>query len=95
MNILSWFTDPANWTGSGGIPAQIGYHLFYSAIALLAALAIAVPLGILIGYTGRGEALVAQLPSGQTLITTASEVPTAVHPERRLRVCDGRIEEGG
>ena len=37
MNIMSWFTDPANWTGSGGIPAQIGYHLWYSAIALLAA----------------------------------------------------------
>jgi osmoprotectant transport system permease protein len=59
MNIFSWFTDPANWSGSGGIPAQIGYHLLYSAIALLAALVIAVPLGILIGYTGRGEALVA------------------------------------
>jgi DNA replication and repair protein RecF len=43
----------------------------------------------------RGEALVAQLPSGQTLITTASDVPSAVHPERRLRVRGGRIEEGG
>ena len=59
MNIVGWFTDPANWTGSGGIPAQVGYHLLYSAVALLIALAIAVPLGIVIGYTGRGEALVA------------------------------------
>jgi osmoprotectant transport system permease protein len=59
VNIIGWLTDPTNWTGSGGIPAQIGYHLLYSAIALLAALVIAVPLGILIGYTGRGEALVA------------------------------------
>ena len=59
MNIGAWFTDPANWTGSGGIPAQIGYHLLYSAVALLIAMAIAVPLGIVIGYTGRGEALVA------------------------------------
>ncbi len=59
MNITGWFTDPANWTGSGGIPAQIGYHLLYSAVALLIAMAIAVPLGIVIGYTGRGEALVA------------------------------------
>ncbi|MGH9175936.1 MAG: DNA replication/repair protein RecF, partial [Vicinamibacterales bacterium] len=42
----------------------------------------------------RGEALVAQLPVGQTLITTASTVPSAVHPERRLRVRGGRIEEG-
>jgi len=59
VNIVSWFTAPENWTGSGGIPAQIGYHLLYSAVALLVALVIAVPLGIFIGYTGRGEALVA------------------------------------
>jgi DNA replication and repair protein RecF len=43
----------------------------------------------------RGAALVAQLPTGQTLVTTASSVPSAVHPDRRLRVRDGRIEEGG
>ena len=39
MNIIGWFSDPANWKGSDGIPTQIGYHLLYSAIALLAALA--------------------------------------------------------
>jgi len=61
VNIIAWFTDPAHWTGSGGIPAQIGYHLLYSAVALLIAMVIAVPLGIVIGYTGRGEALVAGL----------------------------------
>ena len=61
MNIIGWFTDPAHWTGSGSIPMQVGYHLLYSAIALLVALAIGVPLGILIGYTGRGETLVAGL----------------------------------
>jgi osmoprotectant transport system permease protein len=59
VNIFGWFTDPANWAGSDGIPAQVGYHLLYSATALLAALAIGVPLGIVIGYTGRGEAVVA------------------------------------
>ena len=61
MNILGWFTDPTNWTSSDGIPTQIGYHLLYSGVALLLALAIGVPLGIFIGYTGRGEALVAGL----------------------------------
>jgi osmoprotectant transport system permease protein len=61
VNILGWFTDPTNWTSSDGIPTQIGYHLLYSGIALLLALAIGVPLGIFIGYTGRGEALVAGL----------------------------------
>ncbi len=41
----------------------------------------------------RGDALVAELPNGQTLITTASAVPGAIDPERRLRVRDGRVEE--
>lgn len=59
MNIFGWFSDPTNWTGSDGIPTQIGYHLMYSAVALLCSLAVAVPLGIVIGYTGKGEALVA------------------------------------
>jgi DNA replication and repair protein RecF len=41
----------------------------------------------------RAEALVAELPTGQTLITTASEVPGSVHPDRRLRVRAGHVEE--
>lgn len=41
----------------------------------------------------RAEALVSELPAGQTLITTASTVPESVHPDRRLRVRDGRVEE--
>jgi DNA replication and repair protein RecF len=41
----------------------------------------------------RAEALVAQLPAGQTLITTASAVPGSVHPERRLQVHDGHVRD--
>lgn len=59
MTVLDWLVDPANWAGSGGIPAQVGYHLLYTAIALAIASAIAIPLGVVIGYTGRGEMLVA------------------------------------
>lgn len=59
MTVLDWLVDPANWAGSGGIPAQVGYHLLYTAIALAIASVIAIPLGVVIGYTGRGEMLVA------------------------------------
>lgn len=59
MTILDWFLDPANWTGSSGIPVQIGYQLLYTAIALGISVAIAVPVGIYIGFTGRGENVVA------------------------------------
>ncbi len=41
----------------------------------------------------RAEALVAELPVGQTLITTASAVPGSVHPDRHLRVHGGRVED--
>jgi osmoprotectant transport system permease protein len=59
MSVVGWFTDPANWTGAGGIPAQMGQHLLYTGIALVIACAIAIPLGIAVGYTGKGERLVA------------------------------------
>ena len=59
MSVIDWLTDPANWTGPDGIPSQMGYHLLYTGIALVIAAVIAVPLGVLVGYTGKGERLVA------------------------------------
>lgn len=41
----------------------------------------------------RADALVAALPPGQTLLTTAGAVPVGVHPERRLRVVAGRLAD--
>lgn len=41
----------------------------------------------------RASALVAYLPHGQTLLTTAGVVPEEVHPERRMRVVGGRVVE--
>jgi DNA replication and repair protein RecF len=37
----------------------------------------------------RADALVRELPPGQTLLTTASVVPAGVEPERRLRIENG------
>lgn len=59
MNILDWFLAPENWTGETGVPVQLGYHLLYSGITLAFALVIAVPLGTYVGFTGRGEIVVA------------------------------------
>ena len=45
--------------GADGFGIRILEHLAYTAIAMLVAAVIAVPLGIIIGVTGRGEALIA------------------------------------
>jgi DNA replication and repair protein RecF len=41
----------------------------------------------------RADALVRELPPGQTLLTTASVVPPGVEPERRLRIENGTVRE--
>jgi osmoprotectant transport system permease protein len=54
---IAWFGDPAHWSGIDGIPSRILQHLQLSGLALLAGLALALPVGMLIGHTGRGGAL--------------------------------------
>jgi osmoprotectant transport system permease protein len=59
--MLVWLNDPQNWTGtrvSPGIGDQVAAHLAYTAIALLVAGAIAFPLGLVLGHTGRAGWLV-------------------------------------
>jgi osmoprotectant transport system permease protein len=52
--VLRWLTDPANWTGDGGLLQRIAEHLRYTVIAVLGAALVAVPLGLAVGHTGRG-----------------------------------------
>jgi len=52
--VLAWLTDPAQWSGPDGIPARTLQHLWYSLLATGIAAAIALPIGVFIGHTGRG-----------------------------------------
>jgi osmoprotectant transport system permease protein len=56
---LSYLFDAANWdpATSGSIPQLILSHLWYVALALLIGTAIALPVGLWIGHTGRGSFL--------------------------------------
>jgi osmoprotectant transport system permease protein len=58
MNLFEFLLVPSNWTESDGILDLLVQHLFYTALSVLLAAVIAIPLGILIGHTGRGSFLV-------------------------------------
>ncbi|HEX2159089.1 MAG TPA: ABC transporter permease [Actinomycetes bacterium] len=60
-DVIGWLTEPAQWSGSDGIPVRTLQHLWYSLLATAIAAAIALPIGILIGHTGRGAVLAVNL----------------------------------
>lgn len=54
---LLWLNDPVNWSGPNGVTALAVEHLVMTAIAVVAATVLALPLGIWLGHTGRGATL--------------------------------------
>jgi osmoprotectant transport system permease protein len=56
--LVEWFTDPEHWSGSSGIPVRLLEHVEMSALSVAAGALIALPLGLWIGHTRRGEFLV-------------------------------------
>jgi osmoprotectant transport system permease protein len=55
---LSYIFTAANWGGRAGLAARIGEHLQYTVVAVAAAAIIAIPIGLIIGHTGRGTFIV-------------------------------------
>lgn len=54
----AWLADPANLAGESGWPARLGEHLAYTLLVVAIAAALGIPLGYLVGHTGRGRGLV-------------------------------------
>ena len=52
---IAWLTDPANWSGPNGIPVRLFEHVALSLSGLLIACLIALPIGLWVGHTRRGE----------------------------------------
>ena len=57
-SILDWLVSGAAWSGADGILARLVEHVLYTLLVLVIAAAIAIPLGLWIGHTGRGRWLV-------------------------------------
>lgn len=68
--IFSFLTTSANWHGPDGVPTRLAEHAEYSAMALLFATVIALPLGLLIGHTGKGTALVSGIANSLRALPT-------------------------
>jgi osmoprotectant transport system permease protein len=58
LDALAFIFDAANWAGDTGIGARLAQHLLITSMSVLVAAAIAIPLGLFIGHTGRGRGFV-------------------------------------
>nr|WP_307890607.1 ABC transporter permease [Acidipropionibacterium jensenii] len=59
QDVISFLGSPANWSGADGIPLRIVEQLWYSLLAVAISAVLAVPVGLVLGHTRRGESLVA------------------------------------
>lgn len=55
---FAWLADPVNWSGTAGIPNRMSEHIQISAMTVLAAALVAIPIGLYIGHTGKGRFMV-------------------------------------
>jgi osmoprotectant transport system permease protein len=74
MSFLSfawdWLKQPQQWQGPEGIPIRVLEQLGYTALSLVIAALIAIPVGILIGHTGRGALFAVNLANAGRAIPT-------------------------
>ncbi|WP_206447078.1 ABC transporter permease [Agrococcus sp. KRD186] len=74
MNLLieavQWLLDPVNWQGENALGMRILEHLGFSAVVVLVAAAIGIPVGTLIGHTGRGRGAIIAITGGARALPT-------------------------
>ena len=70
QDAFTWLLDPMNWAGPGGIPARAGEHVVYTLVTLVIACAIALPIGLAVGHTGRGRGIAVQFSGALRALPT-------------------------
>jgi osmoprotectant transport system permease protein len=68
--VARWFSEPAQWTGPGSIPARLAEHLGYTALTLVIATVVALPIGMYVGHTGKGRIAVVSVSSALRALPT-------------------------
>jgi osmoprotectant transport system permease protein len=67
---IAYLLTADNWTGPVGLATRILEHLEYTVIAVGASALVAVPIGLIIGHTGRGALLVVGAVNGLRALPT-------------------------
>jgi osmoprotectant transport system permease protein len=87
LDVVDWFRDLANWRGTSGIPNRLVEHVTMSFSALLAALAVSLPVAVWLGHKRRFGALAINvsnvgraLPSFAILVVLSLMLGTADRP---------------
>lgn len=70
IDALQVVLDPQSWPGRDGIGYRLTQHVLYVAAAVIVAALVAVPLGLLIGHTGRGRTLVVTITGAARALPT-------------------------
>lgn len=70
VDLWNWFADPGNWTGRYGLGNLLGEHLTFTFSSIFIAALVALPLGIVIGHLGKGEAAVVGMSSISRAVPT-------------------------
>lgn len=67
---IAWIFDSAHWGGPNGIDSRIIEHIAISLLVVGIATVIAVPIGYLIGHTGKGRGIVVALAGAVRALPT-------------------------
>jgi osmoprotectant transport system permease protein len=54
-NVVDWLSESSHWRGTDGVPHRLVEHLEISAVSLVIALLVAIPLGLVLGHFRRGS----------------------------------------
>ena len=70
MNLIDWFSDPANWTGPNGIPTRTAEQVEMSLAAMVLALAVAMPIALTLGHVRKGVFLATNVGNAGRAVPT-------------------------
>lgn len=95
--VPGWLTTADHWWGENGLLVSLRQHVFYTLIAVVVAGLIALPIGLLVGHTGRGVFAVVGLanairavPAFGLLLLFFLEISPHIHRTKAITGLTGR-----